>query len=266
MPWRRWRGSAEDPVSTELTRIASLPRYTEFTSRLFGFPLVIPDGASFYACYKEVFGNGIYAFQPSTERPYIIDAGANIGLAVIYFKQHFPASRIVAIEADPVVFSILRQNVSAAGYEGIELVNKALWTSEAGIDFFQEGADAGRIPRTEDAGIGPKIRVPTVRLSSFLRTRVDFLKVDIEGAEIDVLSESAPLLRNVEHLFVEYHSFEQEVQRLDTLLALLREQGFRVYVQTCVCPPRPFLERPSHLGMDLQLNIFATRATAVTRL
>jgi FkbM family methyltransferase len=261
--WRWWRRVRETPESKELARIESTPRYRQLTSRLFGFPLTIPDSASFCSCYQEVFGNHIYAFQPTTDRPYIIDAGANIGLAVIYFKQHFPFSRILAIEADPRLFSVLRQNVTAAGYDDVELVNKAVWTTEAGIDFFQEGADAGRIPRSDDAGVGPRIRVPTVRLSALLTTHVDFLKLDIEGAEIDVLRESGPLLGNVEHLFVEYHSFEREPQRLDTLLSLLREYGFRVYIQTAVCPPRPFLQRTSYLGMDLQLNIFATRvATA----
>jgi FkbM family methyltransferase len=260
IPWRWWRAISRDPVSKELARIAAVPRYTPLTSNVFGFPLAIPDGASFCSCYREVFENEIYAFQPTNGRPFIIDAGANIGLAVIYFKQRFPGSRILAIEADPRVFGVLRENVAAAGYRDVTLVNKAVWTSEAGIDFSQEGADAGRIPRSDDAGVGPKIRVATLRLSTLLTSRVDFLKLDIEGAEVDVLLESASLLHNVEHLFVEYHSFEREPQRLDTLIALLREHGFRVYIHTAVCPPRPFLQRTSYLGMDLQLNIFAVRA------
>jgi FkbM family methyltransferase len=261
-PLRRGQRPRQDPASVELARIASHPRHTELTSRVFGFPLVIPDGASFCSCYEEVFRNGIYAFEPATSRPFIVDAGANIGLAVIYFTQRFPSCEIVAIEADPRVFGVLAQNVRAAGYNNVELVDKALWVSEDGIDFFQEGADAGRIPRSDDAPVGPRIHVSTVRLSSFLTRHVDFLKLDIEGAEVDVLNESAHLLKNVERLFVEYHSFEKEPQRLDTLLTLLRDSGFRVYIQTAICPPRPFIERKPYLGMDLQLNIFAVRGAA----
>jgi FkbM family methyltransferase len=252
----RWHN---DPETAELARIRAVPRYTPLVSDLWGFPLRIVDSASFYACFTDIFTNGIYAIDAETDEPCIIDAGANIGVGIIYFKQRFPSSRILAFEADPRIHAVLEHNVRAGGFDGVELINKALWTSEDGICFCPEGADGGRIARSVNETIDARIRIPTVRLRTFLDRPVDFLKVDIEGAEVEVLTDCGDSLRVVKNLFVEYHSFEAEEQQLDVLLSLLRRQGFRVYVQSVSCPPRPFLSVTSNLGMDLQLNIFATR-------
>src|SRR5687768_10071048 len=71
----------------EKKRILDIPRYTEGTLNLLQPPLKFVDSASCYFIYQEVFEQEIYRFQTNNLRPYIIDAGANIGLSVIYFKK-----------------------------------------------------------------------------------------------------------------------------------------------------------------------------------
>ncbi len=61
-------------------------------------------------------------------------------------------------------------------------------------------------------------------------------------------------------LFIEYHSFADTEQSLHVLLQRLAESGFRYYLQTQFCPRRPLVENDRHLGMDLQINVFAKRA------
>ena len=63
---------------------------------------------------------------------------------------------------------------------------------------------------------------------------------------------------------VEYHSFADAPQRLHKVLDRLAEAGFRYYAQTQFCPARPLVEDSNHLGMDLQLNIFAKRSNSST--
>ncbi|MDO8477676.1 MAG: FkbM family methyltransferase [Candidatus Rokubacteria bacterium] len=243
----------------ELARIKSAPRYTPLVSEILGSRLQIVDGASFCASYHEIFEREIYAFRPASDAPLIIDGGANVGVSVLYFKKHYPKSRIVAFEADPTVFSVLEANLHKAGHGDVQLINKALWKEDTVLEFCIEGADAGRIPREDDRRQPKKIRVPTVRLRQYLTDPVDLLKLDIEGAETEVLLDCADLLKNVSSLFVEYHSFLHEEQRLDVVFQLLRTAGFRIYVQTVTCPSQPFIKISDHLGMDLQLNIFGTR-------
>jgi hypothetical protein len=89
---------------------------------------------------------------------------------------------------------------------------------------------------------------------------VDFLKIDIEGAETETLKDCADRLGNVENLFVEYHSFDGERQTLDTLIGILAGAGFRLHVHSPNASPQPFVHRDLNAGMDLQLNIFAFRS------
>jgi FkbM family methyltransferase len=253
--------SPEEAVRGELDRLGAAPRHTPLSSGIFGFRFDIVDGASFCACYDSIVRRGIYAFPSTTPAPYIIDCGANVGVSILAFKKSFPDARIVAFEPDPMVFAALRANVERAGWSSVEVMNKAVWCDESELEFWQEGSDAGRLERRADANPAQRIRVQTARLRDYLADSVDFLKLDIEGAEVDVLADCADRLSNVRHLFVEYHSFADEEQRLDTLLRILKEAAFRVFVQTESCPPKPFLSIQTYLGMDLQLNVYATRTS-----
>ena len=120
-----------------------------------------------------------------------------------------------------------------------------------------EGADAGRV--VESDGTEKTYRVDTVRLAEFLGQPVSLLKLDIEGAETEVLEDCKELLGNVEHLFVEYHSFIHRKQTLHRIIDILSEAGFRIHIHPPLTSPRPFYRRKIHLGMDMQLNIFAFR-------
>ncbi len=207
--------------------------------------------------YKEIFEHHIYCFPTKEERPYIIDGGANIGLSVLYLKKLYPNSQIIAFEPDDRIFAALQSNIEKSEYRDITLLCRALWSSETELNFMSEGSDAGRLCQGDDPS---NQVVRTARLRDYLNRKVDFLKLDIEGAETEVLMDCADLLNNVENLFVEYHSFSKEPQTLHTITSILIYAGFRIYVtQPRSLSPEPFMKRYASLGMDLQLNIFAFR-------
>lgn len=240
----------------ETARLTALPRYAPTVTHLLGPAVALVDAASFLWTYQDVFQRGIYAFRTASERPYIIDAGANIGLSVIYFKRLYPASEIVAFEPDPNLFAILQRNVRAHGYEDVELVPRALWSSETKLDFWQEGADGGRIALGEDRKTAT---VQTARLRGYLHRPVDLLKLDIEGAEAEVLSDCRDLLDTVARVYVEYHSFACQPQTFPTLVDVLAGAGFRIHLQPCSVARQPFLERPPASGLDMQVHVFGFR-------
>jgi hypothetical protein len=104
-------------------------------------------------------------------------------------------------------------------------------------------------------------RVVSCKLDHLLAEPVDFLKIDIEGAEVDALLASTKL-RNVKRIFVEYHSFCKQKQRLHELLQTLTDSGLRYYIKTIFSPYHAFLKQETHAGMDLQLNISCVRNDA----
>lgn len=242
----------------EINRLMAYPRYEIGTSTLLNHTVHFIDASSLVFIYDEIFNKEIYKFHTDSPYPYIIDAGANIGLSVIYFKQLFPQAEIVAFEPDEKVFQTLEYNVRSFDLERVTLFQKALWNEEKVLEFVLEGADAGRIAFKQDTG--QIVRVDTMRLRPFLDRRVDFLKIDIEGAETSVLQDCRDLLKNVEKLFVEYHSFAEQPQDLHMLLDILHSAGFRYNIQHIgVFSAHPFIRIDQYLQMDLQLNIFAYR-------
>jgi FkbM family methyltransferase len=233
------------------------PRYIPGNVELFGKSFFYTDSASFRFILQEIFEKEIYAFDINRDDPLIIDAGANIGVSVLYFKKTFPESRIIAIEADPVVSKVLKKNISYQDLTGIEVVEKALWNEITNLSFHQEGADGGRI----ESGSLNTTTVETALLSNFLvGEKVDFLKIDIEGAEVKVLKESAVYLKNVDKMFVEFHSFIDQKQDLADIIKIIEQAGFRYYIDSPgMSTSKPFIKRPKYAGMDFQLNIYAYR-------
>jgi FkbM family methyltransferase len=258
---RRWLQSLRSTPPTPYEHLLRTPRFEVRTEQLLGKPFRIADSISFHASYREIFVNELYRFHTSTLAPLIIDCGANCGVSVIYFKWLYPAAKIIAIEADPEIFALLKWNVSSHGLTDVTLINKAIAVGTEPVTFHREGADAGRIHFM--SGAKARLTVPVISLDQLLAQGADLLKMDIEGAETDVL-RACDRLTTVSQLMVEYHSFADASQGLHEMLTELAAAGFRYYVQTQFCPTRPLVEDTCHLGMDLQLNVFAKRTSAGT--
>jgi FkbM family methyltransferase len=242
----------------EKLRIQNFPRFTETETVLLDKKIKIVDSSSFIFLKEEIFDQEIYKFNCDHSTPYIIDCGANIGLSIIYFKQLFPAAEIIGFEPDSKIFRVLQENVESFHLSKVNLLNQACWNEETTLVFYSQGADGGRRARTGDKE--NLTQVQSIRLRNFINRRVDLLKMDIEGAENEVLSDIEDLLGNVERIFVEYHSFVGKEQGLSEILAILRNAGFRFNIhQIGVYSPNPFIKISDHLDMDLQLNIYGYR-------
>jgi hypothetical protein len=103
--------------------------------------------------------------------------------------------------------------------------------------------------------------VNAVRLKNYLTRKVDFLKIDIEGAEYAVLRDIKDDLHLVSNLFVEYHGIFQQQNELDELMSIIRTCGFNYYIKEAAeVYKTPFLRIKNPLiAYDLQLNIFCFR-------
>src|SRR5207245_9100674 len=126
----------------ELRRLASLPRYQHTSTDLLGRPFEINDATSFLPAYRAIHQRGIYAFAaPQLTSPRILDCGAHLGLATIYWKTLFPSAEITAFEPDPEAFGMLQRNCKIFKLENVDLINAAVWTKDGRSDFLAEGRD-----------------------------------------------------------------------------------------------------------------------------
>jgi FkbM family methyltransferase len=238
-----WRTKRAQPLKPGVTRIQ-------------GEPIEYSDNAGLLHSVREIFLDDIYKFNAKTDRPHIIDAGANIGLSVRYFKRLFKAATIIAYEPDPAIFTMLARNVGAM--EGVELRQAAAWTEETTLTFYTEGSLAGST-EVDFLGLQKPVSVRAESLKAELQKRpVDFLKIDIEGAENEVLFDIKDELDGVDHLFFEYHSMPSRAQKLGAMLDLVADKGFRYSINGTHGARLPFVERAEH-SFDLQLNVFCFR-------
>ena len=134
---------------------------------------------------KEIFVDEIYK-QSLQSRPYIIDCGANIGLSVIYMKNLYPLATVLAFEPDERNFDLLKKNIENCGFEQVEIRREAVWIENTILQFASEGSMSSRIDQNIS---GNTIPVKAIRLKDYLNKPVDFLKIDIEGAEYRVMND-----------------------------------------------------------------------------
>ncbi|HVU38613.1 MAG TPA: FkbM family methyltransferase [Opitutales bacterium] len=231
------------------------PRYQPGSFDYLGRRVEFVDAASLLTAWDEIFLNRIYDIGPQTE-PYLCDAGANIGLTELYFQVHYGKFSGVCFEPDPGVFAVLQRNLRAWGCD-VEARPEAVGARDGEAEFKSEGADAGQLV-ADGAG---SHRVKITRLSPWLNRRISLLKIDIEGAEVEVMEDCAGQFGQVAALFVEFHSYPGRAQNLWKLLRVIEEAGFRVYPQEVASQTQMFAkaERKTIGAFDLNLNIFAIR-------
>ena len=135
-----------------------------------------------------------------------------------------------------------------------DLINKAVWIHDRGIGFDQEGTDAGKVDENGEHVI------PSIRLKDFIKSKgpIDMLKMDIEGAEHEVIADCEEVLGNVKNIFVELHQ-TAENSMLSGIIAILERSGFRVLARNEIEVKNPF-SLVSGKRFSGQINLYGSRS------
>jgi FkbM family methyltransferase len=196
-------------ITSKVSRSAALFKVERSDCR---HPFLLRIRSSDVPTYGQVFVAQEYNFSAAIQPEVIIDAGANIGLASIYFANKFPNAKIIAIEPEASNFALLKRNV--APYPQIVPVQAALWHRNEEIDLVDPGLGNWGF-MTEKKGSAEQLEGSTchaVRAMTVDRimadhqlTRVDILKIDIEGAEREVFSDTSSWINKVNSVIIELH-------------------------------------------------------------
>ena len=143
------------------------------------------------------------AWQAEGIKPVVVDAGANIGYSALYFAALFPGACVLAVEPDETSFKLLVLHTRAN--PDIRPVYAALWSHERGLELRTrpEGAWGSRM--AEGAGT-PSRRLDEL-VASVPNGRLLILKLDIEGAEREVVASCPDLVAEAKCILVEPHDF-----------------------------------------------------------
>jgi FkbM family methyltransferase len=133
----------------------------------------------------------------------IIDAGANVGYAALYLAWRYPEARILCVEVDAGNLAMLGRNVAA--YPNIAVVSGGLWSHAARLAITNpEGSAFAFVVVERPDGPIAAFGVDDLQRSQRM-PRIDLLKLDIEGAEIEVLSSAERWIGDVGTILVEEH-------------------------------------------------------------
>lgn len=224
-----WPAGDQGEIRRLRRSLKDQPRFAPGRVTTLGWDLEYADAPSLISCLEWQVLRRQNGFTTTKQAPYIIDAGANIGVSVLAYKRSFPKARIIAFEPDPGIFQMLRRNLDRNNARDVEAIQAAVWTSDGEASFFSQGADGGKLTKAID---DQTIKVPTVSLSKFLQVEVDLLKMDIEGAEYAVMPTLLTDLARINNLSVECHFTSSRVAEVADLLKLLATAGYKVTINT----------------------------------
>jgi FkbM family methyltransferase len=184
LPVRRRVGALRDRPAVLPVEVGSLRRTVKVRDRSQILALI------------HVLGDREYAHDPLSEVSAVLDLGSHVGASVLFFRDRYPDAEILAVEPDPSTVELLRANVG--DLPAVTVLHAAVTRHSGEVDFYPSHLSWGSSLSVPPYASG-KVRVPAVTMRELLsdlpRTGRLVLKIDVEGAEWDVLEHADALAR-----------------------------------------------------------------------
>ena len=156
----------------------------------------------------------------------ILDLGANIGCTMLHFASIFPNARIVGVELDHDNFQLAKKNMRAF-WDRCSLVHAAVWKEDGEVEY--GGTEAWGL-HVEPGG---SKRVPAKTIQSLMSEnsmeKIDYLKMDVEGAEHAIMNGNTDWLLKTNSIKIEVHNDDQMIPQF---IDMLKNAGFRAWKDT----------------------------------
>jgi FkbM family methyltransferase len=189
--------------------------------------------------FEPIRENWFHVYRPSAGDT-IVDIGAGDGLdSYVFSREVGPSGRVLAVEAHPATFVLLEQMIRLNGLANVIPVQAAVMDRPGTITMVEEGAHRDTYSVFGGASTAPTVDVPGVTLDRLCDDqgldRIDFLKMNIEGAERLALQGGVDALARTGHVCIACHDFMAE---RDSALAtrsfaveFLQDHGFEVVLR-----------------------------------
>lgn len=194
----------------------------------------------------EIFFQNIYRFKSDSPKPVIFDCGGNVGVASLYFKYLRPEAVITTFEPSEMNSAYLEKNVANNKLSDVRVVRAALSNHEGTATFWENKKKPGGSTATPAAFAASQhaenfVRgdVPTVRLSNYVQSNIDLVKIDVEGAEGVIIRDlkDSGKIKYIQEFIFEYSHYpkNEESNRLSDIIAIL-EDDFYVFCYDAESP------------------------------
>jgi FkbM family methyltransferase len=212
-------------------------------AKVLSYRVKYPNRGAFQIALCEIFFKAEYRFVANSDAPVILDCGANIGLATLFFKHLYPKAKITAFEADPQTASILTANVANNHLGDVKVHDLLLANSQGEQVFYVANSTSGGLMGSANSDRvfdHHEVMVKAGRLSQFISSPVDLLKLDVEGSEFDVLEDlvSSRKIALIRSMVIEYHhKIRNAPSKLASFLRILEAEGYEYQISAVGCNP-----------------------------
>jgi FkbM family methyltransferase len=176
-------------------------------------PIFLRRNSSDTSVFSQIFVDKEYDIELNFEPKVIIDGGANIGLATVYFKNRYPNSKIIAVEPDAENMNVLKSNV--ANYKDVFIKQVCLWPQKGQMhlnDKYGLGKWAMVVEEfiengNQDLDVVEALTLTDI-MNEFNLDYIDLLKLDIESAEKQLFSDNyMQWLTKTKVIIIELHDW-----------------------------------------------------------
>jgi FkbM family methyltransferase len=191
------------------TRLLKRPCEVKIAVEGINHPIQLRLRTTDVSLLNDIVMNSEYDWDTPKMPRAIVDAGANIGMASIFFANKYPDARIIAIEPEPSNFEMLKKNTSH--YPNILAVHGALWNENKTLSISDPGEGewgfqtSDRESRATEKGINVRGITLDKLMDECGIDYIDVLKIDIEGSEKEVFENSVRWIDKVGMIAVELH-------------------------------------------------------------
>jgi len=165
-------------------------------------------------CFRaEIVDLKLLDIELENKNPLILDLGANLGFATLWFKYNYPGARIWAYEPFKKSYDIITKNVKDNNYDNITVKNYGVLDKDCTIPFYHIEGGAGLGDSIVNVGGTVKEKCEFHNLDSEWEhvDKIDLIKMDIEGSEFPVL-KNCSFWKKADKIIIEFHdNFKKEM-------------------------------------------------------
>ena len=189
------------------SKLAKNEQLKTYKLRDIAHEVYLREGTSDYETFVQVFFDKQYAYTLDSQPKYIIDCGANIGLATIYFANQYPDATIIAVEPESSNYDVLKLNT--APYKNVHCLKNGIYNKKTHLKVEDSGLGKWGFTTVEvdsaEAGTISALSIGDIK-EMFSIDRIDIVKIDIEGSEKQLFKDNfSGWLGNTGLIIIELH-------------------------------------------------------------
>jgi len=180
-----------------------------------------PQSATMDAVVEKILRHNEYGKLWFIQGKTIVDIGANVGCASVFFAVAHPQATVYALEPAKEAFEYLKKNTSELA--NVRAFNVGAYDRDTQMELHlgkEASATNSLLPGSMTSEKSETVQLR--RISTFLKEQgvehIDLLKLDTEGVEIAILRDLRPMINSIDAMYVEYHSEEDRLE-LDRILS-----------------------------------------------